>query len=440
VLAFAGLIVAGTVLLLLTGRRDGATLSLLEAAFTSTSAVCVTGLSVVDVGKELGFDGQVVLVILMQLGGLGVLTLSNWILLVLRGRWTATTSAATQDAFGGLPLLSPPRLLARVMLFTFTFESLGAAILLWRFSATQTMPDAIWMAVFHSVSAFCNAGFSLFSDSLVGYSGDVVVNGVVMGLIFVGGIGFFVAADVGEWLRSRARGRRRLLSFHSHVALRTSLILTLVGAGFFLLFELGNTLAGASPLDMGLQPLFLSVTARTAGFNTVDTGALTNMSMLALMLLMFVGASPGSTGGGVKTTSMAIVWARVWSYMRNRRDAELLGHRIPHATVSKAMALVVIYVLLVLLAMLALQATELGELPHDQVRGAFLEYLFEVISAMSTVGLSTGVTGHLSGGGQVVIMLCMFAGRVGPLVLAATLIKDQAPLLFRRPQGPIMVG
>ena len=440
VLTFAALICAGTLLLLGVGFDGGGQPTLMDAAFTAVSAVCVTGLSVVDLSQDMDFTGQLLVLILLQIGGLGVLTFSNWILLALRQRLGMSGSIVTRETYGGIPRIPPSRILARIMLFTFIAEGLGAVLLYLRFVVDEAPGRALWLAVFHSVSAFCNAGFSLFSDSLVTYRGDAIVNLVVMGLIITGGLGFVAAVDIMEWLRERIRGDRRRLGFHTHVVLITSGVLILFGGAVFLVFEWGNTIAHESLSQGILESLFLSVTARTAGFNTVGTGHLTNMTLLILMLLMMIGASPGSTGGGVKTTTFAIVWARVRCHISNRTNTEMLGRTVARQITAKAMAMVLLYALTAMLAMVALQATEYGELPHDQTRGAFLEQLFEVISALSTVGLSTGLTTRLSNAGLGVLMVCMFIGRIGPLVLAASLIGERKRLPFAAPEGDIMVG
>jgi trk system potassium uptake protein TrkH len=429
VLLFLGMIVVGAGVLYAFGLPAGRSHSAMEAAFTSVSAVCVTGLSIVDLSRDMGTRGQVLVLVLLQIGGLGVLTLSNWVLLSLRGHLGVHGSRSTRESFGGLPQLSPAGFLSRVVLFTVVAEGLGTLALYLRFQADFAPGRALWLACFHSISAFCNAGFSLFSTSLEGYHADPAVNLTIMALIVLGGLGFVAAVDVVEFVRDRLlRRARRRLAFHTRLVLVTSGILILVGTVLFLALDWRTTVS------------FLSVTSRTAGFNTVATGHLTNMSLIVLMLLMVVGASPGSTGGGVKTTTLAIVWARTRSQLANRPDNELLGWSVPRSTAAKAMALLVVYVVIACVAMLALQATEFGELPHDQTRGLFLEHAFEVVSALSTVGLSTGITGQLSDAGLWVLMVCMFAGRVGPLVLAASLIGERKRLPFTRPEADVMVG
>ncbi|MEJ2581377.1 MAG: potassium transporter TrkG, partial [Acidobacteriota bacterium] len=266
VLAFAAMILIGTVLLQLQSGHEGrANARIITSAFTSVSAVCVTGLTVVDLSSDMGFGGQLAVLVLIQIGGLGVLTLSNWVLLSLRGRLGLYGSILTVHTIGAHPRVSPAVLLRRIMVFTLSSEAVGALILFLRFRADFHVGQAVWLAVFHSVSAFCNAGFSLFSDSLMGYSEDLVVNLTVMTLIVVGGIGFVAAMDVVEQAAAVIKRTRRKLAFHTRVVVVASLVLIVTHALFFLAFEWNNTFASESVYGEIVQSLFLSVTARTAG-------------------------------------------------------------------------------------------------------------------------------------------------------------------------------
>ena len=441
VVAFAVMIVLGTVMLQLQSLAGGRPeRELITSAFTAVSAVCVTGLTVVDLSRDMGFGGQLAVLILIQIGGLGVLTLSNWVLLSLRGRLGLFGSIVTVDTLGAHPRVSPTVLLRRIVLFTLVSESLGALVLFVRFLGDFDAGRAVWLAIFHSVSAFCNAGFSLFSDSLMAYRDDLVVNLTVMALIVVGGLGFVAAMDVVEQFAAAVRGVRRKLAAHTRVVVAASLLLVVVSALLFLAFEWNNTFAIESAGGELLQSFFLSVTARTAGFNTVDTAHLTNMTLVILIVLMVIGASPGSTGGGVKTTSMVLLWALLRSNLLNRPETEVGHRRVPAELVAKAMALILLYGCVVVVGMVALQATEFGELPHHETRGLFLEHVFEVVSALSTVGLSMGLTARLSDGGLLVLMVLMFVGRVGPLVIAASLIGERSQFDYRLPEADIMVG
>jgi len=440
VLTFLGLIMLGTFALFFFGFKTETKDTLLSAGFTAVSGVCVTGLSIVNINQDLTFTGQLILLVLIQLGGLGLLTLSNWILLSLRGRISLTGSTTIEESLGSLPSIAPATLLKRLVVFTAVAEGVGFLILLLRFSLDYPIRRSLWLAAFHSVSAFCNAGFSLFPHSLTGYRGDFVVNFTIIGLIVAGGIGFVVVADIGEAVHSYLAKRRPRLSLHTKVVLLMTGALILFGWLAFLLLESGNTLAGRPITEKILAPLFLSVTARTAGFNSLATNHLTNITLILLIMLMIVGASPGSTGGGIKTTTVAIIWSMVKSHIFNRPRTEILGRSIPPDLIAKALAVTTLYLMTLFIAVAALEWTELGDLPHSLTRGLFMEHLFEVISALSTVGLSMGATQRLSPEGLEIIIVCMFVGRIGPLILASSLVGERQRLAFSYPEEAVMIG
>lgn len=405
------------------------------ALFTSASAVCVTGLSVLDLQTEVTAAGQLIILILIQIGGLGLLTLSNWFYLSVRGRAGLGVVSITNESVGGLKQIPAATVLKGTILFTLLCEGAGVLLLFARFAFDFPLPTALWNALFHSVSAFCNAGFSTFSANLAGYADDPLVNFTVMGLIVSGGLGFIVATDIYDWLRTRSRARRRLL-YHTRVVLLTTAGLIVGGMLILLLFEWDH-LFREDPVPLKLmKALFLSITPRTAGFNTVDTGALSNLSLLFVMLLMFVGASPASTGGGVKTSSFAVVVALIRSQLRNRPRAELLDRSIPSPVVSKALSVIVLYLVFVMLALFLLQASD----PEIGYREPFLATVFEIVSAQSTVGLSTGITAQFSPAGLVILCFSMFVGRIGPLMLVSALVGDRKPLAYTLPEEETLIG
>jgi trk system potassium uptake protein TrkH len=246
--------------------------------------------------------------------------------------------------------------------------------------------------------------------------------------------------DIVEQAAAAVKGVRRKLAAHTRVVVGASLLLIVASGLLFLAFEWSNTYATEAMGGELLQSFFLSITARTAGFNTVEIAHLTNMTLVILIVLMAIGASPGSTGGGVKTTSVVVLWALLRSHLLNRPETEVGHRRVPAELVAKAMALILLYGCVVIVGMVALQATEFGELPHQETRGLFLEHLFEVVSALSTVGLSMGLTPRLSDGGLLVLMALMFVGRVGPLVVAASLIGERSQFDYRLPEADIMIG
>ncbi len=442
VLTFAAAIIVGTIGLRVFGFSDAMTRApWLVAAFTSTSAVCVTGLSIIDIGRELTAAGQVLLLLLIQIGGLGVLTLSNWILLFLRGRVTLHGGLIMRDTMGDVAQVAPGAFLKRIVVFTAAVEAIGAAALFTRFVWDHGFAKALWMAVFHSVSAFCNAGFGLLSDNLMSYRGDWLVNVTIMALIVLGGIGYVVAVEVGGWMLARKRRQKRWnLSLHTRVVVVTTAVLIFGGAAIILAMEWHGPAFQMPWPEKILSATFISVTSRTAGFNTVDTGQLTNATLLFVIFLMFIGASPASTGGGVKTTTAVIVVNLVRSWINNRPRVEVGGRSIPHAQVSKALAVATLQASIAFTGMLLLQLTEFGAMPHAESRGFFLGHLFEVVSAIGTVGLSTGLTPYFTPSGHCVLILMMFVGRVGPLVLASSIIGEKPEWAYVYPEEEVLTG
>jgi trk system potassium uptake protein TrkH len=291
------------------------------------------------------------------------------------------------------------------------------------------------------VSAFCNAGFGLFSDSLMGFRNDLVVNLTVMALIILGGLGFVVTSEIFYGYLKRKSGEKiTRLTLHSHVVLSTTFWLIVIGAVLvFLLESPGSTLGKSWPQKI-LSSLFLSVTARTAGFNTVDTAHLTSATLLMLVALMAIGASPGSTGGGVKTTTFATVCALVKSQLEQRTRVQMFNRQVPGEVVAKVLATCAVFFLAAFVSIILLQITESWGHPHRLMRPLFLDQLFEVVSALGTVGLSTGLTTKLSLGGKAVLIGCMFLGRLGPLVVAGSVIGRQKDQPYRLPEEPLMIG
>lgn len=393
-------------------------LSLLDALFTATSAVCVTGLIVVDTARDLSLASQVVVLFLLQLGGLGVITASLALLVTMgqrvgvRSRLLFATTMGQESQGGAV------RLLLWVVKIALGAELLGALCMLPSFAATLPFPRACFTALFHSASAFCNAGFSLFSTSLQGYHQALMVPGTVMFLIVMGGLGFPVWVEIFQRFSPSSRVPRRL-SVASRLILWTTLILLLSGTLGILLAEWNRSFAVLSPFWKVWNALFASVTARTAGFDTVAPAAFSPPGMLLMMLLMVVGASPASTGGGLKTTTVAVVGITVAGEIGGLHEANLWGRRIPYRTLLRALVLLVLY---------------LGTLFAGVVLFSFLEPFslqdaaFEVISALGTVGLSTGITSHLSPEGKILLMVLMFWGRVGILTFMSG--------IFRNPEQP----
>ncbi len=435
VLSFAGVIVTGGFLLWspFSGARDH--LRFVDALFTSTSAVCVTGLVVVDTGKDLSVLGQVITMFLIQIGGLGIITFST-VLFVLMGRSISFKGREiVQSTFLHTPRRDFLTIAKSVLRFTFVAETLGALFLWIRFSQDSPIGIAIYQAVYHAISAFNNAGFSLFSDNLVGYQGDLIVNLTVMGLIVVGGIGFIVQYEVVSWLR----GLQKRLSVHTKIVIVTTAILILFGAILFYVFERNHIIKDVPVLNKILACLFQSVTPRTAGFNTVDIGALTNATVLLLFIFMFIGASPGSTGGGVKTSSAALLVLLLWNRLKGNEDVNVFNRTIPREIVSRTISIIFASAFSISIITSILLIAR-GNLSPLESRHLFVEYLFETVSAFGTVGLSMGVTPKLSDLQKVAVIFMMFAGRVGPLTLAFSLSRQREKGGITYAEEGVMVG
>jgi trk system potassium uptake protein TrkH len=403
----------------------------------------VTGLTVIDPGVDLTAFGQFVLVLLIQLGGLGILSLSAFVILTLRQGEEMQHRLYVEMAHGGVRGVTPLMVLREVVGATLLVEATGAVLLFVGIGRAQGSFDfrAAWSAVFHAVSAFCNAGFSLYSKNLEIFRDSAVVSLVIMVLIVAGGIGFTVLADLVRFVQLPRRQRRWWrLSLHSRLVLATTAVLIVGGAVLFALFEWENTLRGVPPSGRILAPFFYSVTCRTAGFNTTPTGSLTAPSLMLGIMLMFIGASPGGTGGGVKTTSAAVLSATAISRARNRPHVECMGRTIPGPVVAKAIATVAAFVVVLLLAAFGLQLTEIGLQPHDRHPALSLDYAYETVSAIGTVGLSTGITSKLSTGGKLILIALMYIGRTGPLVIGASVIGRGKVAQKELPEEEVIVG
>jgi len=416
-------------------------LSWVEALFTSTSAVCVTGLTVVDTGTRFSPAGQAVILGLIQLGGLGIMTYAVFVALLLGRDVSFTDRRVIQDSLHHSPNPELARLVRYMLLFTFTVEGLGAAALWLRFHQKLGPGEAAWLGVFHSVSAFCNAGFSLWADSLVRWRGDVLVNVVVSLLILLGGLGFLVNLELRQQAGLALRRRRRpRLSLHTRLVLVVTLLLLATGSVAFLWLEWGNLLRGLSPGERLLASWFQAVTPRTAGFNTVDYSKAAPATLFVTVILMMIGASPGSTGGGVKTTTLGLIAALLAARWRGRGRATVFRRTIPHAVMDRALTLLLLAVVFVSLGTGLLLVTEGHSVPFEEAHPRFVALVFEAVSAFATVGLSTGVTPSLSAAGKMVLVVLMFVGRVGPLTLVLAVGPGPQRGRFRYAEENVMVG
>lgn len=436
-LSFLGIITVGGALLSLPlSAAAGRHVGVLDAFFMAVSAVCVTGLAAVDVATDLSMFGKVILLLLVQAGGLGYMTVSTVLVAALGRTVTLQERITLQEALNAQDMEGLVRFAGTVLKLTLAFELTGALILALWWSSTLGAGAAAWYGLFHAVSAFNNAGFALWSDSLMSWRGDVVVNLVVTVLIIAGGLGFFVWAEV------LSRHRRTVkLSVHTRLVLAATGALLVGGTVMLLALEWNNprTLA---PLPFGeklLAAWFQSVTTRTAGFNTLDIGAMTVPSLFLMMALMFIGASPGSTGGGVKTSTFSITLAALWATVRGENDTVIYKRRLAPELVAKAFFVSLIAFVTMNAVAWVLLLTEGRDL---------LKTLFETTSAFGTVGLSMGENGapvslaaFFSPIGKLLMMLMMFIGRLGPLTLAiAVARRGAAQAKIRYPEGKILVG
>jgi trk system potassium uptake protein TrkH len=436
VLSFAGVIITGAILLWFPFSATQGNLRFADALFTSTSAVCVTGLVVIDVGKDLTTLGQVITIFLFQIGGLGIITFST-IFFVLMGRGLSFKGREiVQSTFLHTPRRDFIVIAKAVLIFTFIIESLGTLLLFIRFSYDFPIGTALYHAIYNAISAFNNCGYSLFSDNLMGYQGDLIVNLTIMGLIVHGGIGFIVQYEVLSWLK----GAQKRLSVHTKIVLITTTILILSGAFLFYLFERNHIIKDIPVLNKILSSLFQSITPRTAGFNTVDIGLLTNETILLMIVLMFIGASPGSTGGGVKTTSAALLVMLMWNRLKGNLDLNIFNRTIPREIVSRSISIIFASALSIAIITSVLLIAGGGNLPPMESRHYFVEYLFDTVSAFGTVGLSMGVTPKLNDLQKYALILMMFAGRVGPLTLAFSLSRSIGGKGLRYAEEGVMVG
>jgi len=429
------MILTGAVLLSLPiSSASGARLPLVDALFTSTSAVCVTGLIVNDTPTAFSGFGQVVLMLLIQAGGLGYMTLSTAMAVFLGKRVTMQERLTLKEALNIETMEGLVRFAVTVLKVTAVFELTGAAILTLRWWAEFPLPKAAYLGLFHAVSAFNNAGFSLFSNNLMDYRGDVVVNLTITGLIICGGIGFLVLSELGR-IRRWAR-----LSVHTRLVLVVTSILIVAGTVIIFLLERSNpaSLKGLGFGEALLASYFQAVTPRTAGFNTLDISALAPATLYFIIILMYIGASPGGTGGGVKTSTFGVTVMALWAITRGDPEPVLFGRRLSAELVVRSFFICMIALLVLNLVMVALLVVE-GQ--------TLLPAIFETTSAFGTVGLSMSPAGSVmslssifSPTGKLIVTAMMFMGRVGPLTLAIAVVGRQVTQRVRYPEGKVLIG
>lgn len=431
VLGFGTIILLGTLLLSLPASTvNGKGLPFLDALFTATSATCVTGLVVVDTGDTFTRFGEMVILSMIQIGGLGFMSFATLLAFILGKRIMLKERLVIQESLNNTTVEGVVRLVKRIFIFTAVIEVAGGILLSLRFSQEMAAGKAIYFGFFHAVSNFNNAGFDLMGGfkGLTEYAEDPIVNLTMVSLISLGGIGFIVMNELFEY-RSTKR-----ISLHAKIVLAISAILVFVGALLIFLLEFNNpaTLKPMSVTGKIFGAFYQAVTPRTAGSNTLNIPDLKQSTLFLIIFLMFVGASPGSTGGGIKTTTFAVMIGAVKSQIRGQEDVTFFGRRIDSAIISKSLSVTMIALFLVVLITMVLTITEPGK--------DFLMIFFETVSAFSTVGLSMGLTPDLSSYGKVLILITMFAGRVGPLTLAYAFAKKRKENHYRYPAGKVMIG
>lgn len=407
--SYVAAITVGALALMLPAATAGGAMGWLDALFTATSAVCVTGLIVVDTGSYFSAFGQGVILLLIQIGGLGIMTISVALFQIIGKKVVFQQRMAMQEVFSHTPREDIYSLIRAVLVFTFAIEAAGALILFFHWRPAHPFGDALFLAVFHAVSAFCNAGFALFSDSLVSGRASPVLNATVCALIVLGGIGFPVVYEICRRAVRRPTGK---------LSLQTKTVITatvgLLAAGMLVILVSERTLIPSLGWGEGLlAALFQSVTCRTAGFNTLDIASLNTATLLFMMFLMLVGASPGSCGGGMKTTSLMVLTAFSWSRLRRTKCVNLFGKTVPEETVSKSVSVLVFSLTAICVAVFLILFLDPDHGTRVPGNRQFLGYLFETVSAFGTVGLSMGVTPVLTPPGKMVIILLMIIGRVG---------------------------
>jgi len=431
-ISFFVTIVLGTILLSLPiSTQSYENVSFVDRLFTATSATCVTGLVVKDTASWAPF-GKIVILGLIQIGGLGIMTFSTLFAILLGRKITIKDGLIIQASSKHPSGSGIKKLLFYIVLITLSVEAIGAALLYLRW-------DNLGSAIFHSISSFCNAGFSLFPHSFSGFRSDIWTNLIIMALILIGGIGFVVLLDIRK-LKFWKSGKQIMfskISVQTKIVLTVSIALILIGGITIFALENNNVLEGMSVKEKILGSLFQAITPRTAGFNTLPIERFAPPTLLVIIFLMFIGASPGSTGGGIKTCTFGILLATAFAMIKNRDRVWTFKKTIPRPIVREAIAIFIVALVWIFLFTLFLSITEKATLGQGSY---FLKILFEVTSAFGTVGLTTGITPLLSTLGKILIIMTMFVGRIGPLTLALAIALREERLLYNYPEEKVMVG
>lgn len=427
-------ILIGAILLRTQAAAQTDRLGWIDAFFTATSAICVTGLTTINIGERLSSFGEGVVLALIQLGGLGIATFSTF-LLVAAGRATLSTYFTTRSSLSAVRV-NPLRLLLLVLVVTVVVEAAGAYWLYDLWGGSQSW----WSATFHSISAFCNAGFSLFDQSLTAYRSDIAITATFCSLIALGGIGFIVLYQLGVWTIGKLLRRPVHLYLHTRVVLIGSVALWLLGAAMFLVFEYNASMAGMSSGDRVLASVFQSVSTRTAGFNTVDFSAMREPTLFFTMFLMLIGGAPGGCAGGIKVTTTVVILYAVYARVRGRDSVTMFRRTVPPALVRRAFTLLLLSLIFLTITVSVLLLTEEQHSVSDVRSDRFMLLAFEAVSAFGTVGLSAGVTPGLSVAGKLMIIVCMIVGRLGPLAVVFAVFKPRSAPPYEYPEEELAIG
>ena len=428
VIGYLLVIISGTLLLMLpVSTIDGNGLGVVDAFFTATSATCVTGLIIVNTATHFTVFGQLLIMILIQIGGLGLMTMSTMIAFLIGKKISLKERLIIQEELNQFKISGMVRLVKYVLILTIIIEGIGFLLLFLRFSKDYSFIRSLYLGLFHSISAFNNAGFDLLGTSFEGYYGDVTINFVIIMLIILGGLGFGVLLELYN-----TRNIKKT-SLQTKIVITITIILIIFGFFAILALEYSNeaTIGNFKPGEKAIASFFMAITPRTAGFNTIPTANLNSATLFLIIILMFIGASPGSTGGGIKTTTFGVLLITVWSLVTGKKDIEIYKRRLEKEIVFKALSITMLSLGLVVLVTMVLSITEGMD---------FLPMFFETVSAFGTVGLSTGITKNLSNFGRIIITITMFSGRLGPLTLALAFAERKRNGIYHYPKEKVMVG
>lgn len=436
-LGFLAVITIGTLLLMLPfSTSQGDWNNWIVALFTATSAVCVTGHIVVDTGSYFSSFGHAVILLLIQIGGLGYMTATTFLLLLLGRKFGLRDKIALQQSLDRPGMQGVTNVLRSIVATTLIFEITGAFLLLLVFAPQYGLGRGLWLSIFHSVSAWNNAGFSLFANNLMNYVSSPLINLIIPGLIIFGGIGYEVIFEFYLWARDRLQNRpeKASLSLNFKVAVSTTIALLALGTIAILLTELQNpgTLAPLNGAGKIMGAWFQAVTARTAGFNSIDNGKMTTAGLFITIALMFIGGSPGGTAGGIKTTTLRVLYSVTKTILQGKEEVTLYGRQVPLSLILKAVAVVMgsLATVIVMTILISLSDPDVD----------FIRTLFEVTSGFGTVGLSTGITAGLTAFAKLVIVTTMYIGRVGVLLLMSAILGDPKPSAVKYPEENLLVG